>query len=251
MKTFIGRLVVGIVFVSSIFRIDVSSAEDTTLKLKTEGSNATEIIMQLENVYKTCESYSDSGIVKTVFFTNDDKRIDEKPFTTAFIRPDQFRFEYSSKFPIPGSESMRHIVWANGEDVRTWWDIKPGAKQMPSLGMAIAAATGVSSGSALTIPRLLMPEVIEAWSVTNLQQTNRIDDAVLDGVDCYRVQGKDKSSRITTLWISKKTYLIHRIDESHQFTDFRTETTTTYKPNVNNVIDENKLTFNAPEKESN
>lgn len=116
--------------------------------------------------------------------------------------------------------------------------------------MAIAAATGVSGGPALTIPVLLMPKVIEACSVTDLQQPNRIADTVLDDVECYRIQGKQKASDIT-LWISKKTYLIHRIDESDQFTDFRTETTTTYKPRVDVVLDESKLTFNAPEKGNN
>jgi outer membrane lipoprotein-sorting protein len=252
MNLFMKRLPAGLIFAVFIFGIAVSSAGARALEPKTDTTNAKGIIRQVESVYNACKSYSDSGIVKTVFFKKDSKRISEKPFTTAFVRPNQFRFEYSSKFPMPGAKLNRYIIWCNGDNVRTWWDVQPGVEQEPSLGMAIAAATGVSSGSALTIPRLLMPEVVEACSVTNLLQPNRIEDAVLDGVDCYRIQGRrKKDSDVKTLWISKKTYLIHRIDESHKFTDFRTETTTTYKPDINNVIDENKLAFNAPEEGSN
>jgi outer membrane lipoprotein-sorting protein len=253
MNLFFGHVIVGLVFVVSSFGIAVFSAEDSAPDLTTDSTTAKHIITQVADVYKTCKSYFDSGVVKTIFFMKDGKHVDEKPFTTAFVRPDRFRFECSSKFPIPGAKPMRYIVWAKGKDVRSWWDVQPGIKKEVSLEMALAAATGVSGGSAHTIPVLLMPKEIGGWSVTELHQLNRIADSLLDNVECYRIQGKRKvsDSELITLWISKKTFLIHRIDSTHKFPEFRTETTTTYKPKVDVVIDESKLTFNAPEKGSN
>jgi hypothetical protein len=65
---------------------------------------------------------------------------------------------------------------------------------------------------------------------------------------CYRIQGKRmaSSTSLIMLWISKKTFLIHRIDSSQKFSNFRTETTKIYKPQINIAIDESKLAFNAP-----
>ena len=114
------RLIVGIVIVISLVRIVLSSEENVAQEVKTDDITAERILARLADVYRTSKSYSDSGIVKTVFHTDGDKRVDEKPFTTAFVRPDQFRFEYRLEFQMPGSTPMRHIVWANGKDVRRW-----------------------------------------------------------------------------------------------------------------------------------
>jgi len=238
-------VIVGLMFVISSFVINVSAAEDANPNIPT----AKDIITRMADAYNACKSYSDSGLVKIVFIRKDGTSVDERPFTTAFVRPDQFRFEYSSKFTGPGEKPLRHIVWAKGDDVRTWWDIQPGNKKEVSLGMAVAGATGVSGGSAHMIPMLLMPKEIEGWSATDIREPNRIADALLDNVDCYRIAGKytDSDSESITLWISKKTFLIHRIDSTSKFSDFRTENTTTYKPVIDTEIDENQLAFNAPE----
>jgi hypothetical protein len=230
--------------------IAVSGTPDKAPELTTDRVGAAKIIAMMADVYKGCGSYSDSGVVKTVFFSKHGRRVDETPFTTAFVRPDRFRFEYSSKFPWPGAEPQRYIVWADGKDVRSWWDLQPGVKKEDSLRLAVATATGVSSGSAHTIPNLLMPRGIGGWSVVELRHPERIADAMVDDVSCYRVQGrrKDSDSEPITLWISKRTLLIHQIYELDRFPEFRTETTTTYHPRVGLVLDKSKLLFNPPQK---
>ncbi|MCX6930594.1 MAG: hypothetical protein NT154_46420 [Verrucomicrobia bacterium] len=44
----------------------------------------------MATTYPTCKSYRDSGAVTNVFSP---QHTDVKPFRTAFVRPDQFRFE--------------------------------------------------------------------------------------------------------------------------------------------------------------
>src|SRR5437660_3207129 len=114
--------------------------------------NPEQILAALAEVYAECGSYRDCGQVVTRFVHLDDNppRTVMQPFSTAFVRPHRFRFEYRDEYG-------RYIVWANGEAVQTWWDVSPGVEQQESLEMALAGATGVSGGSAHTIPALLMP----------------------------------------------------------------------------------------------
>jgi hypothetical protein len=72
--------------------------------------------------------------------------------------------------------------------------------------MAIAGATGVSSGSALTVPRLLLPEVMQgAWSLTDLQDVHLANDATIVGLD--------RSGGTYTITIDPESLLIRRIAE--------------------------------------
>ncbi len=76
---------------------------------QTDGMTANEIIKTDEKSYVTANSYSDSGVVKIVFINSDRRRTVKKPFTTAFIRPDRFRFEYREKALI--NREFRFIVF--------------------------------------------------------------------------------------------------------------------------------------------
>jgi hypothetical protein len=254
MKAVLERAIVVLLFATFSFAISISSAQAADTNQTTSASTANEIMTKVAQVYRDCRSYSDSGVVKTVFFSKNDKDLDEKPFTTAFVRPDQFRFESTSNPPklnvqLPLKfKDMKFIIWQKGNDIRTWWTIEPGKKKEISLSMAIAAATGISGGAAHTIPALLMPTEVGGQRITEYGQYKRIADAKLDSANCFCIQGKlnASDSEAITIWIDKTTYLIIRIDEANKFPDFRTESTTTYNPKINITIDKDKLTFNVP-----
>jgi hypothetical protein len=206
---------------------------------------AEQILGRVGEVYSKCKSYRDSGSVTTVFYSAVGKHSVEKPFRTAFVRPDRFRFEYYDK-----SEPVdRFVIWRQGESVRTWWGIEPGVHDARSLGNALAAATGVSSGSARRIPGLLLAEPIEAgWEIRRLKTLRRLPDAKLREAECLVVQGETSTRRgePVVLWIAKSTFLIRRIDEATKFDDFRTEETTTYEPRIDTEIPVNLLDFAVP-----
>jgi hypothetical protein len=69
---------------------------------------------------------------------------------------------------------------------------------------------------------------------------------VIDGVNCFRIQG-DLTGDPFTVWIETKTFLIRRIETQHTFPNFRTETVTTYNPVFNGVVTEDMLAFNPPQ----
>ena len=222
------------------------------------------IFQNMEQVYADCTSYYDSGLVKTVFFQANGERTAEKPFRTAFVRPDRFRFEYTEQL-VDGRVS-RYIVWQSGPLVQIWWSIESDEfldALDSSLALALAGGTGISGGSAHTIPVLLLPSEILGTRLMDMTEAERIEDAYLDktgcevtassgsGDECYRVQGQFAASSVTLLvvWIEKQTLLVRRIDRQNQFETFRTESTTTYSPAINGDISEDMLEFGAPEQE--
>jgi outer membrane lipoprotein-sorting protein len=202
---------------------------------------AKQIVDRMVKAYTDCKSYRDSGIVKTLFVENGGNRTVEKPFTTAFVRPDRFRFEYKETV---GDRQMRFIVWSNGKEVQTWWDVKPGIDKPKSLRLALGGAASVSGNSSLNIPQLLLPDKMN-WRRLALMEPKRAKDGKLDKVDCFRVEGKYGGNPIT-LWIDMKTYLVRRIDEQAKFDNFRTEQTTTYDPIIDQKITDKMLEFDPP-----
>src|SRR5579862_4896981 len=90
-------------------------------KAKPADPDAKDLLNRMSKVYAECKSYHDSGTVKVVYLV--DGEVDEKSFTTAFVRPDHIRFEYRQEHG--GNKGERYVVWESGKDVRAWGDIYP------------------------------------------------------------------------------------------------------------------------------
>jgi len=202
----------------------------------TDGLTAQQILDKMAATYATCKSYRDSGTV-TKFFSP--QHIDVKPFRTAFVRPDQFRFEYDDLDP-----EKPYVVWAKGDEVRTWWYVRPGVQNPPSLGHGIAGATGVSGGSAHTIPTMLLPDQIGGRSLASLTNLTRLPDEAVDDTPCFKLRGRF-ADQPTTLWLEKETYLIRRIIGDSKLA----RTTTVYRPEVNKEISAKELEFKSTDQD--
>ena len=216
-----------------------ATAEEPSL----DSLTAKQIVKRMAEEYAKCKSYQDLGVVKTVFIHPDLKRTVEKPFTTAFVRPDRFRFEYREI--KRANREYRYIVYCNGKDIQTYWDVHRGIRKPESLSMALAGPTGVSGGSAHTIPVMLLPDEVSRRRLTDIPELKRIDDVIFDKVDCFRIQGQSVGSPMT-IWVDKNTFLLRRIDAKRKFDDFRTERTTTYEPVINGEISDKMLEFDPP-----
>ncbi len=223
-----------------------SSLTGNAAEPKQESLTAQQILQRMGRVYANCKSYSDSGVVSTVFTSAKGKRTVKKPFTTAFIRPDRFRFEYTER--KSDNRTYHYIVWRKGKAVRTWWDVHDPAVELPqSLDLALAGATGVSGGSAHSIPAMLLPMEVSGSRLTNLRETHRLPNAKLSGVECFRIEGRKSLSGPIVLWIDTRTLLLRRIYEQTDFGDFRAVETTTYEPVVNGKVTDKMLEFRHPE----
>lgn len=217
---------------------------------------ARDVLSAMAKAYAECSSYRDSGTVTTKFIPTSQAatdamgagRTDHVAFKTAFVRDGAFRFEYAD---LDGWAANRpHIVSSDGTAVRTWWHVQGGTEGESSLSMALAGATGVSRGSAHTVPRLLLSEV-SGWSLTEVVEPRCTGEEPVGGNTCLKIVAKHPAGDPRTIWIDKATYLIRQVSQSHDHAGkgFRTEQTTTYEPEVNVPIDPAELAFNPPEGE--
>ncbi|HEX6884492.1 MAG TPA: hypothetical protein VF530_14040 [Planctomycetota bacterium] len=201
------------------------------------------ILLRSERVYAECRTYRDTGAVKTVYIKDGKRRTVTKPFSTAFVRPDRFRYEFLDR---RGDEEFdRYLIWSEARDVKTWWDIRPGVETESTLERALGAARGVSGASSYTIAELLMDFPAGFERVTDLSDAVRQGEEDLGGIRCFVVTGGSREEPVT-LWIDQSTFLLRRIDEQNVFPDFRTEETTTYDPVIDEAIPESLLAFDPP-----
>jgi hypothetical protein len=166
-------------------------------------------------MYSTLDSYQDSGTVSRVI---DDDRNDAPyriDFTTAYQSPSLFRFAFSLPHPFaPLSHIVtNYIVGFDGSNayfVTKASDRKPDLKTADTLNSAIARATGISSGSAHTISRLLLRD-ISGLSILDLVEARLLPDATVSNTECYSVSAQHPRGGEWLLSVEKKTLLLRKL----------------------------------------
>ena len=109
--------------------------------------------------YAGMRCYQDRGMVLTTFAGA--LHANEVSFATYFRRPNYFRFEWSTHHPYEGLRHIRthRVLWSIKKGVFLYSSRTDSIEQKKSISLAIAGATGVSSGSAQRVLSLLMPEI--------------------------------------------------------------------------------------------
>jgi outer membrane lipoprotein-sorting protein len=220
-----------------------------------------QIVELAKRAYARCDSYRDSGVVITTFVSEESQWTAEKPFTTAFVRPDGFRLEFKDK--SLGDPPPISIIWAAGDDVRTWSDLEPGVETPANLARALAAATGTSQGVSYRVPSMLLAgDAPTGKPPLDLNYAMRVGDEDEAGHGCFRIRGQSIRTPRTlgegeqavvlqentvTIWIDKQSYLVRRVEETNVYETFRTDMVTTYSPEINVRIPSEELEFGAPQ----
>jgi len=215
-----------------------------------KAQDATPIVAAMAAAYIHATSYVDKGRVRKTFIQGQDRRLVVKPFTTAFVRSDKFRFEFRTDNDDP---KQAYVIWSDGVRTVTRWYIRPGLEVKRDLDHAVAGATGVSSGSAHTVPRLLLPDVVSGFALTELTDLRLAGSEALDGHMCWKIIGRHPDAKTdTTLWIDQRSHLLRRMFGRHHFSpattpmgttsgEFDTETTTDFDPIANEPVDPEQL----------
>ena len=116
-----------------------------------------------------------------------------------------------------------------------------------TIGMAKAGFTGISLGSAHTVPRMLFPIEISGLSFGDMTDMKYEDKATVKGVECDVVFSKKWGTRA---WIDSKTHLLRRVFEKSDFEGYTFSDTTDYDPRVNIDIKDELMVFDPPHEES-
>lgn len=222
---------------AALWSLGIAAAQDAARL------SAQEILERTAKAYAECASYRDTGVVRIVYLEGGGERTEERPFATAFVRPDRFRFEYDETSVL--GARRRYIVWRLGNRVQTWWDVKPGVQAQGSLSLALAGATGVSGGSAHAIPALLLPGEVKGRRLTDMTDIRRVADANVGGADCYCIEGR-YADMPRTVCVDRGTFLVRRIEFEESFPNFRTHETTTYEPSIDEPVPQELLAFDPP-----
>jgi len=165
--------------------------------------------------YTSMTSYSDCGAVHTQLIDND--RMFTTIFSTLYKKPSLYRFEFERPHPYPPLQNIitRRAVVFDGSTAYTRKQTGTDAPQSEfaeNFSLAIAAATGVSSGSAHRIGRLLIP-AIGGLSILDLVDLRLSMDTVVDGTPCHSVAARYPKSATPDMEfvIENDTLLIRRI----------------------------------------
>lgn len=178
------------------------------------------LLDQMAAKYSRLTSYQDEGIMKTTFDEETGGRIEKLPFKTAFKRPNLFRFEWTDYFLT--KLGRKRVVWSNGKESFTYWEPDTYEKE-ETLGRAIGGATGISSGSAHTVSRMLLGDAeVGGFTWTELNNTSVLEETVFEGVLCYHIKGTHPRGIIYELWIGKSDLLLRKVQ--HETKDAGTVT---------------------------
>jgi hypothetical protein len=166
---------------------------------------------RMRATYASISSYEDQGVVLTHW--PDKPGPDEIVFSTRFRRPDRFRFEWTKHHPDPALRHLKshHLIWFDGTQACSYsnWDGEKRVESEESLAMAVAGATGVSKGAALTVINLLMP-VLDARLITDLQDLQLRQDS-FEQMDCYCIRGRESDGDQHEFCLSSKDYLLRSV----------------------------------------
>ena len=209
---------------------------------------ARDILGKAAMVYRASKSYVDTGTVNTVYANASRTWTEEIRFKTAYVAPFEFRFEFR-KGDKPSREA-HFIAWRDRDQVRAWHNRIPDMeKDVASIQSALDAAAGISRDSSGMIPGLIFPGTKLGGDIVRLTSAVRLDDAQIDGVDCFQVQGFrwPNTARLTTVWIDKEHFLIRKAYEEQELKDATVKTTWVYKPAMNVPVEEEALRFDRPQ----
>jgi outer membrane lipoprotein-sorting protein len=159
---------------------------------------AATILKTVQATYAALQSYSDTGTAASQMggFTLTTK------FNIRLQRPGLYRIDWQG--------SSVGVTWSDGTGDFLQYAGMTAQKQQ-SRQMALAGATGISSGAAANIPGTFFAD---NWGGTLNGDHQRQKDDLVGSVDCYVLSQDLKRNGMTvsrTLWIGKQDNLIHQI----------------------------------------
>ena len=177
-------------------------------------ANARSYVEAVYARYRSLERYSDTGISRSLGRRH--PRICR--FETQFQRPDLFRFDFESPHPSPRRKHLtsRCVVGKDGAAPYFFsrhYSGEPELEHPESFELAIAGATGISSGTAHTIGALLFEEV-GGFTLLHLKRIRFRRSRVIHGVQCVCVSGLHPRGGRVTAWFGSQDMFLRRLYRS-------------------------------------
>jgi hypothetical protein len=184
-------------------------------------TDAHKLVEETLRTYRGLTTYQDDGTVSIQ--TTDQPPVQRATFETRFLRPSYFRFKFAIPHPHP---PLSHVVTNcvcgfDGKQAYLWMkhhEDRPKVQKYKSITMAVAGATGISSGSAHTIAQLLLKGFNDK-ELLSLKNAKLGDKQVMEGKTCRAISGKLPRAKINVaLLVDVDTMLLQQL--TTDFEDF-------------------------------
>jgi len=173
--------------------------------------NARVYLEDVYDRYRSLEAYSDTGLSRSLGRRH--PRLCK--FETRYQSPGLFRFAFDSPHPSPRRRHLfsECVVGHDGASPYIYskhYSGPAGVEISESLDLAVAGATGISSGTAHTIAALLFAEV-SGFTLLDLRRIRFRRNRIVLGVPCVCVSGLHPRAGRWTAWFGAEDMLLRRL----------------------------------------
>lgn len=180
--------------------------------------SADEILARVNATYRSASTYSDEGVV----VRHGALDANETKFRTAYDRKSGYEFSFTTRHPFPPLSFLKteHRLSREADGYyldSSWYGIGSQRKNHGSMLNAVAAATGISAGSANTLASLFEPGEMAEWQsiVQRVGNQKRDPDATFEGTECWVISGVNpRDNSPIRLYFGKNDYLLRKLESS-------------------------------------
>jgi hypothetical protein len=193
-------------------------------------TDAHKLVADMLRTYRGLTTYQDDGAVSIQ--TKNEDPVQRATFETRFLRPSYFRFKFAIPHPHP---PLSHVVTNcicgfDGKQAYLWMkhhEDQPKVQKYKSFTMAVAGATGISSGSAHTIAQLLLKGFNDK-ELLAIENAKLGDKQVVEGKSCHSLYGRLPRAEVNvTLLVDVDTMMLQQL-----MTDFEDFTSIESRRNI-------------------
>ena len=179
------------------------------------------LLASVADAYASLSSYIDEGVVNTTLRMPEASFQHAKKFSTAYVKPNLFRFKLESPHPYPPLAHFitTYICGFDGTSAYLWTQHHDQPAEVcieTQFDMAVAGATGISGGSVRTIASLFFREV-GGVRITDFTSAVMADDEDFEGTRCHVVSAQNPRGYVQSLWIDHTTLTIRKTARGGQY----------------------------------
>lgn len=212
-----------------------------------QARESSDLMQRLRATYGELRSYADSG---AVLYEYAGSAQDHHTFTTAFTRaPRRFQLDFHKD----GGD--RHVLWGDPDAFHTWTKAVGAQTDYPNPNNvgAITLSGPNTASVAVKIPTLLYAKADIPGDFSNVRDLAAAGSESVEGHPCHKYTaraadvygtGREVNAHAMALWIDAETQLIRKVvEEWPPIGGHASRRTTTYRPEANPVLDENRFRF--------
>jgi hypothetical protein len=176
-----------------------------------EDITPSKIFEKVKAAYKSMETYKAQGTITSNIDIGGREMNIETSFSIILKKPNLYLISWNQKNMAMPGRSQSGAVWSDGTQPYLYLGGMNAYSKMRSDELALAGATGISGGAAITIPSLFLSVFKEQPAPFSRLKDPRIEMIEKVGEeDCYVISGSSSISKKEAFWVSKKSYLIKK-----------------------------------------